>query len=260
MLPLPPWATAVLSVGAFVSFALLLALVRMRSGGKFTVETREIAAAVVAVGIGLFLFGEFDEIAYGDFRLVRKISAEANTPAGDRIANKLTILNYEPISQQARKEGAGAIERYLKSGVEALSFDLGKKNYYVPGVVRQYIERLTKGPYLKYIVFYEPSGKMKAVADARAIAAHFRTPDAKLTPRLLTDWIAKPDLARLKGLPGYVEPVGVKSSTREALTKMLQFDADFVPIMDEQGRFVGVARGSQLIGRLVNALAAAEAR
>ncbi len=54
---LPPWATALLSVGAFVSFALLLALVRRRSGGKFTVETREIAAAVVALGIGLFLFG-----------------------------------------------------------------------------------------------------------------------------------------------------------------------------------------------------------
>ena len=257
---LPPWATAVLSVGAFVSFALLLALIRMRSEGKLTVETREIAAAVVAVGIGLFLFGEFDEIAYGDFRLVRKISAEANIPVGDRIANKATTLEYEPISQQARKGSTDAIEEYLQGGVEALSFDLGKKNYYVSDVVRQYIERLTEGPYLKYVVFYEPGGQMKALVDARAIAAQFRMRDTKLTPRSLTNWITKPDLVRLKGLPGYVEPVDVKSTTREALAKMLQFDADFVPVVDEHGRFIGVSKGSQLIGRLVSALAAAEGR
>ena len=52
----------------------------------------------------------------------------------------------------------------------------------------------------------------------------------------------------------------MKSSTREALAEMLRFDADFVPIMDERGKFVGIARGSQLIGRLVSALAAAEVR
>ncbi len=101
---------------------------------------------------------------------------------------------------------------------------------------------------------------MKAVADARAIAARFRARDTTLTPQSFTRWITKPDLVRLKGLPGYVEPVNVKSSTREALAKMLQFNADFVPVIDERGRFVGVARGSQLIGTLVSALAAVEVR
>jgi hypothetical protein len=130
----------------------------------------------------MFLFGELDEIAYGDFRLVRKISAEANTPIGDRIASKSTTLKYEPISRQARKGGTDAIKKYLQRGVEALSFDLDKKNYYVPDVVRKYIERLTEGPYLKYVVFYERGGKMKAVADAREIAAHFRMRNSRLTP------------------------------------------------------------------------------
>ena len=185
------------------------------------------------------------------------ISQEARKGGTDAIAATPSTLKYEPI---ARKGGTDAIEKYLRSGVEALSFDLGRKNYYVPSVVRQYIERLTRAPYLKYLVFYGPDGKMHAVADARAIAAHFRTGNAKLTPRSLTAWITKPDLMQLKGLPGYVEPVGVKSSTREALAEMLRFDADFVPIMDERGKFVGIARGSQLIGRLVSALAAAEVR
>ena len=40
----------------------------------------------------------------------------------------------------------------------------------------------------------------------------------------------------------------------------LQFDADYVPIKDANGKFIGVARGSQLIGRLVSALATAEDR
>lgn len=254
------WVAAVLAVGAFLLFAILLALVRVRSGGKFTVETREIAAAVVAVGIGLFLLGQFDEIAYGDFRLVRKISAEASTPVGERVAGRTTTVKYEPVGEQARKQGTDAIERYLRKGVEALSFELGRRNYYVPRVVREYIDRLTRAPYLRYVVFYEADGRMKAVADAREIAARFRAGDPELTPEAFTDWITNPDLARLKGLPGYVEPVGAKNSTREALAKMLEFDADFVPVMGEDGRFVGIARGSQMIGTLVSALAAAEHR
>ena len=117
-----PWIFPVLSVGAFVLFAVLLAFVRVRSEGRFTVETREITAAVVAVAIGLLLFGELDEIAFGDLRIARKISEEADKSVVDRIAFSPTTVKYERAGAAARKSRFGVRSHILTSAVLASNF------------------------------------------------------------------------------------------------------------------------------------------
>lgn len=256
---LSTWLSATVAIAAFLLLVVLLALVRVRSKGKFTVETREIAAAIVAVGIGLFLSGELDEIAYGDFRLVRKISAEAKTPVNDRLRVKASTVQYTR-RDEGEKRGVEQIRRFIRNRVDALSFQLGRRNYYYWSAIEQYFTKLTAAPYMRYVVFYGPDGRMKGLADARAIADRFRAKDPALTPRLFTRWVEQPDLKAIARLPGYVEPVAHNSSTREALSKMLEFGTNHVPVTDENGKFVGTADGSQLMGTLVNALAAAESR
>ena len=81
---------SLIAIVAFAAIVVLLAGARIASKGRFTIESKEIVAAVVAVGLGLFVFGEVSEIAFGDIRLVRSVKAAAATLVGARVGEGQT--------------------------------------------------------------------------------------------------------------------------------------------------------------------------
>ena len=143
----------IISLGVFLSLVLVLSFLRIKSAGRFTVETREIVAAVVVVGLFLFVSGEIKEIAFGDVRLVREIKKAADKLVKDNVANqqvdtltKETVM-YDETESQA-KGPVTRIPKLIETKAEALSLQL-RSQYYVAAAVAKYIEQLTKAPFLK---------------------------------------------------------------------------------------------------------------
>ena len=151
-------------------------------------------------------------------------------------------------------EEKGAPDRIpilIETKASALSFQIGS-DYYVAWVVAQYVGELTKAPYLRYIVFNDSSGLMVGMANARAIAERCETGDPMLTPDDLTRWIEDDDRERLRGLPGYIDAVDV-------LAVILERDTADLPVVDQAGRFIGVAHRAQLMGTIRMSLTGSDA-
>lgn len=258
--------TALISIAGFLLLVAFLAGIRIASKGRFTIESREILAATAVIGLGLFVFGEITEIAFGDIRLIRSIKQAAATPVSDRVGQQQTdeiredILEFEEVEVEV-KGAPERIPRLIETKATALSFQLGSP-YYVAWVVAQYLDELTKAPFLRYLVFNDQQGRMVAIADARAIAARFDANDPTLSPEKLTDWIKEADIARLSRLPGYIDAdwaLTANTNTREALSVMLERNVESLPVINDSGRFIGVTYRSQLVGTILMALTAVEA-
>ena len=255
----------IISLGVFLSLVLVLSFLRIKSAGRFTVETREIVAAVVVVGLFLFVSGEIKEIAFGDVRLVREIKKAADKLVKENVADqqvdtltKETVM-YDETESQA-KGPVTRIPKLIETKAEALSFQL-RSQYYVAAAVAKYIEELTKAPFLKYLVFNDRQGEFIGMADAREIARQFHSKDGRLTPENLTNYIKEGRIEKLRDLPGYIgaeEALSSKLSTREALSKMLEKNFEKLPVIDDTKHFVGIAYRTQLMGKILMALAPAD--
>lgn len=245
----------------FLVLVVLLAFLRIRTGGRFTIETREIVAAIVVVGLVLFVSGEIKEIAFGDVRLVRDIKKAAGTPVKENVASRQInkISESTLLYEEARTETKGPVTRIPKlidTKADALSFQLGSE-YYVASAIAMYLEELTKAPFLRYLVFTNRQGEFLGMADARAIADRFHFRDGVLTPDRLTDAIENSKGAELRKLPGYIradEALPASLSTREALSRMLARNVDKLPVIDGAKQFVGVAYQNQLMGNILMAI------
>ena len=117
--------SALIAIGAFAAIVLLLAGARIASKDRFTIESKEIVAAVVAVGLGLFVFGEVSEIAFGDIRLVRAIKEAAATPVGARVGEGKTeqisaaTLEFDEVVPET-KGAPDRIPRLIETKASAL--------------------------------------------------------------------------------------------------------------------------------------------
>lgn len=214
------------SLALFFGLVVLLAFLRIKTAGRFTIETREIVAAIVVVGLVLFVSGEIKEIAFGDVRLVREIKKAATAPVKENVTTRqVDTINTTTLRFQESRTGAkGSVERIpmlIETKADALSFQIGS-DYYVASAIAMYLEELTKAPFLQYLVFTNPKGEFVGMADARAIADRFGSRDRALTPDRLTSAIENATRAELQKLPGYIgavfseEGISAVSSKRSA--------------------------------------------
>lgn len=251
------------AVIVFVGLAILLPYLRTKSGGSISIQTSEIVTAVIAVGILLFVSGQISEVAFGDVRLVRNIKEAANKPVKEQISGPIideirrSSFRFEETRTFA-KGSVAAIPRILERKAKVLSFELGG-DYYVGSAIAQHLDELTKAPYLQYLLFTDSSRRMVGIADARAATAQIKANSPSITWDSFTNWIKQSNVAMLSRLPGYLEAKdAIKNTmtTQEALAKMLEINADRLPVVDANGRFIGIAYRAQLMGKILMALSA----
>jgi CBS domain-containing protein len=238
-----------------VPFVVLLALIMyLRKRGKeFEIRTPELVLAALPVALWLVASGRIASLSVGDLSITALQHAAA-APATDDAHPLDDALPVETM----RADVKGSITHIpdLKAEhTQALRFRLGAHGYDA-WAVGQYLEQLTAGPDLRWLVLEDGDGRFRGLAAARD------TQDAVRAGRLsLDDFVdhlnqgSPDDEAWLAGaLPGWVgaaQALPADATRQAALARFGQSDADALPALDKDGRLRGIVRRDALVTGLL---------
>jgi hypothetical protein len=245
-------------VAAIVVAAILYRL--GQSDRKF--ETNSILIAVLPVLFWLLVSGRLASFKAFGIELnsaIRRVSSERIT--ADRNLMASSAIEFEPVDP-GTKDKVGKIGSYIARRVPAISFQLGKLDYYDAGAIQKYLDDLSPHSFFKWIVFQYQDGRFGGLMPARKLQAFGES--------LQRGWPGyeaiknKIEQESVHGLPGFIGPehaLSVASTKGQAIARFGKTDLDELPVVDGNDRFVGVLNRGQLLGGVLSSiLQAADAR
>jgi hypothetical protein len=170
---------------SLVVLAILYFLAHGQSTEKY--ETSWIIIAVLPVLLWFFFSGRITGFkAFGvELKAAIQEASRESIRAGDAFRKiEFDALNVED------KDRDGRIPEYKDRKVEVLAFELGRENYYVPDLMKSYINQLTEGGYLKWIIFERRAASLKA--------SFLRKPSKTLAPSPMASQISNRLLKKTK--------------------------------------------------------------
>ncbi len=237
---------------AVVLFLLVLAaIIWLRSRfPKLEIKTSDLTVAVVVIALWLLLTGKITKFQLGDLNF-ETIFAQA---AGAKVAEQ--VAKVEPLPVHAlRTVAKGRVDRIpelQQQKSEAVSFQLGDQGY-AGSAIREYLT-LTQEPHLRYLIFNDAKNRFAALADARATQVLFVQEAAAFSENDLAQWITLGDLTALSRLPGFVKAEDAVLDTmdkKEVLERMETQGQDQLPVVDKEGKFVGMVERARLTASLI---------
>lgn len=248
---------------ALLSFGLGLPIfaiqIRARYGEKYELKSIDLVLLILPLLFVLLITGKLKVLdAFGvkaDFSELFADAADANikqqvtgsdSPAVDQVMNMLAM---------ASKGGVSEIPQLIANKTEALVFRLGHGGYYGPAI-QQYFDALYASSYLQFLAILDETRKLFGVYKALDLAVTFRTQGEQAYSDFST-WLNHPsDSARrsLTRMPGFIsadQTLVKDSSKRDALRKMDALRVDNLPVVDQEGKFVGTVERSRLTASLI---------
>lgn len=232
---------------------------RARRGETPELKFPEVAMAVLPVLLALIVSGQITEFTVGPEGVAVKALEQA---ASERVDTRAAAFETEPFDPPeldvAMKLGLDQIPEYLRRNVQALKFEIGRR--YVPKIMEAYFRTLTSNPRFRYFVLLEPGGRrLFGIMDARRLLALTDKPRTEVpVERVLTwaqvrDYIqSSPDnFGELRGFIPSETAVRTRDSRVEALAKLEEAETDWLPVVDDEVRLVGVVELPQLTAGLV---------
>jgi hypothetical protein len=248
-------STLALLIVIFVAVIVLVVALRSATGGRWDIRNTDIMIALIPIAFWLILSGKVKVLEFGGF----KIEAAFVEAAEAAIAQQVTEIPVDEVVMEA-KAGVEQIPRLIERKAEAIVFVLGHGGYYGPAI-GEYLVNLTAFPFLKYLVILNEDGSFFGLADARTLTALF-TSEQRSLPYDLTDvaeWLNGSDRDQLQRLPGFL---GAEFATQKGeekqtvLKRMEELGAETLPVVDANGRFVGMVDRSRLSTSLIVEVAA----
>jgi hypothetical protein len=241
-----------ISLGVFV--AILAALVWLRArNSKFEIRPTDLAVAVLPVVIVLLVTGKIQKFEVGELKIETAFVKASGSVIAPQVT-QLTGLPAEPL-QIDPKRGIEEIPKLIEKHTEALLFRLGRGGYYYGPAIQEYLDKLIKYPFLRYIILENADGTFLGMADARELAVLFTaTVRLPYTANDFANWLNRGDAAALKRLPGFEgSDMAISESIdkKQALQKMETLNVDTLPVINKEKRFVGVVNRSRLIASLI---------
>ena len=239
-------------VGAIGLFAVGLAVLiglRARFATKFDLRGPDIVAALVPVGLLLFLTGRIGRLELAELSIEAAFVQAAESEVEPLVA-ELSSLPVESIKVQP-KSGVGNIEKLIREGSEALSFSL-RYGGYDGRAVRRYLEDLTAQGSLEHLVITDEEGRFFGMADAMRTASLIRIGD--LSPDEFAEWLAKSDEDAIMKLPGFVPATSAltaETDKRMALETMQNLGVDKLPVVNSSGKLLGLVDRSRLSSSII---------
>ncbi|WP_187672609.1 hypothetical protein [Zestomonas carbonaria] len=237
-------------------------LLRVFSAGKYEIKTIDLVFLVIPLVVVALATGKLKGIDIFGVKadLSELWAAAAETKIKDQVQSspQLTVEDAVQVVQMAGKGGLGELRVLIERRIEALEFRLGQGNYYGPAI-RTYFEALSGSSYLRVVVLNRPDGKLFGIFDAANLIAYLRVAGDSgygQFQQLLnsTDESHWTELTKLPGFVGAEASVGSTTSKREALARMEALGTDSLPVINQDGFFMGTVERSKLTASLILAV------
>jgi hypothetical protein len=232
----------------FLITALTLAAiiwVRKRFGQQFSITTIDLSISILPFVFWLLFSGKLNSLKVGDVSfgfLFEEVQAKKIEKSN------ITILDirHTPV---ALKAGTGYIDNIVKEQKEALIFSLGYENYQ-EDAIEEYLRKLI-GTTIRYIVFQmEDTGEFIGIIDFNSLTYQLLGVDSdEYSISWFADIIAKGNKSELEKLTGYISKensVGINDSRAQALEKSVKINSEYLPFIDNVGKFVGIITQSRI--------------
>ena len=252
-----------------LGLALLLGAVALRAryGVKYELKTVDFFLIVLPLLLGLIVTGNSKGLqavlgAFGVKTDVSQIFADAaSAEIKDQYVESGSPEVDEVVSilRTARKRGIQDIPNLIEQRTEALIFRLGHRGYYGPAI-QQYFNKLYASSYLKYLVIENPDHSLFGIFNVLDLGVYFRRDEKEEQERAFkkfADWLnvdtpqGRKNLSRLPGFVSTEHAVERKMSKREVLKKMEKHRMENLPVINEDGKFVGTVERSKLTTSLI---------
>jgi hypothetical protein len=248
---------AVLAAGV-LGLLLLIALVALRtvSAGRIEVKLTDAAIAAVPVVLWLFASGQITRLVVGAEGITVETTRMAILEAADRpIEKQVAPLPVAPV-EIAAKGSLADISTLVARGIAALEFQLGFGGY-VGDIIRQYFEALTVSPTFRYVVVTNRDGTLFGIMDAHRLAAALGSNSGPASWNNFADLLNRNNaagIAELGSRYGFVpaaSAVGQMADKRMVLEQMETLNADWLPVVDDARKFLGVVDRSRVVASLI---------
>ncbi len=240
----------ILAIGGFLVILFVLVLLRVKTGNRFEIKNSDIILALIPIALWLLLTGKIQKFEFGEL----KIETAFVKASQSGIAPQVTALKL-PVEdvRMDPKAGIEEIPRLIEKETEALVFRLGYGGYWGPAI-QQYLDELLKFPFLKYIIIEKEDGKLVGTVGARELTSILQAPGSGYTPDDFAHWINSSNLQLLERLPGFVsakDAINKDTNKQLALERMESLNIEALPVIDKEGRFVGIVDRSRLTASLI---------
>jgi hypothetical protein len=239
---------------AILGIVIVAALVLLRafSHGRIEVKLTDAVIACLPLVLWLVVSGKIAKLAIGPDTITIETAREAIVRASDSaIDAQVTSLPVQDL-EIAAKGGTGEILGLVAQGVQALGFTLGYGGY-VGGAIEEYLRILNAQAFFRYVVFSNSGGSLFGMIDPRKLAAFVEAEGPQGWEDFAADLNAG-DTTRLLALPEFVpaeRAITSSLSKREALSRMEMEKVDWLPVVGEDSRFVGIVDRAGVTAGLV---------
>src|SRR5580700_2705889 len=160
------WTPAIETIVATMVVAIILLL--LTQAGQ-TFETNSILIAILPVLFWLFASGKLASFKAFGVELksaIREVSSE--TIEADHSLMDSSPIEFVRVPENA-KESIEKIQNYVRQRVPAISFELGREDYYKASVVKKYLDELCKHDFFKWVVFKDDDGRFEGLISAEKL-------------------------------------------------------------------------------------------
>jgi len=234
-------------------------MVRSRTGNRYEVKGIDLALIFIPFFVWMLVTGRIEKIAVGGVEVdVAQAFVAATTEPIELQVNKTSLQTVDDVVrtvERSLKSGTDRIPELIENKTEALEFNLDYGGYWGPAI-QQYFESLSAYSFLKYAIIHEADGTLFGIYDARSLLQYFRGQHEGEYSRFAKSLIRGDDAAKayLRSLPGFLggeRAVTAAANKREVLKQMEHLNLEVLPVVDAQGRFLGVVERARLTASLM---------
>jgi hypothetical protein len=250
-----------ISILIFAGFALFIisVLVRVKTGGKYEIKMIDLTLVLIPLFLWLIITGKIQKFAVGgvEFETAQAFIGATEAPIESQVAMALPLGIEDVVETVEREEKAGVsqIPRLIRKKTEALEFRLGHGGYWGPAI-QKYFESLDANSFLRYAIIYHKDYTLFGVFDAKELLHYFRE-KGEDSYHSFARYLNNPNdnsLQMLKDLPGFIPgkyAVTPGANKRSVLEEMERLKMGTLPVVDSNGRFVGMVDRPQLTASLI---------
>ena len=233
----------VLVVFGFLLLISIPVLIRFKNRQGFEIKNPDIVFAVTPIIIGLLLTGQIEEFGFGGMRVAFANASKASISAQVQKVK----LPVETVSVEA-KGSTSAIPALISHQTEALSFHMGRGGYWGPAI-EEYLEKLTRFPYLKHCVVEYEDGTFFGMIGANILSKVLDSISGFATVDEFADWLNSGASDAIAAIPGFItaeHAITRDSDKRSVLATMDSLNVETLPVVDRTEKFVGIVDRSRL--------------